>query len=103
MDFNGNTLQQWPGLHKSRVNSIAIDATASTVASASQDGTVSLVQVNDSSGSEPTYFMYHRPVLAVKLHPQFASHKDRPFVCGTCGLTHAGTLPLLCAPHTTHT
>ena len=33
---------------------------------------------------ERTVFNYHRPVLAVALHPQFATHKERPFVSGAC-------------------
>lgn len=62
---------------------MTVDATSSTIASCSTDGTVALVQVTDPQ-ADPTYFAYNKPVLAVKVHPTFASHRERPFCCGMC-------------------
>ena len=45
----------------------------------SDDGTVVVTPVNSN---ESTSVNYHRPVNCVRLDPQFAKNKEKPFVSG---------------------
>lgn len=76
---HAGTLKRTIKAHRQRVNDVCVDWSGDYIASCSNDGTVLISHV---SAPESGVYNYHRPVEAVRLDPQFARSKERPFVSG---------------------
>jgi vacuolar protein sorting-associated protein 41 len=92
---HGGTLKRTIKAHRQRVNDVCVDWSGDYVASCSNDGTVLISHI---SAPESGVYNYHRPVEAVRLDPQFARSKERPFVSGTvvASLDFAGPVRDVC-------
>ncbi|CAA7391119.1 unnamed protein product [Spirodela intermedia] len=78
LDFQGNQVKEFHA-HSATVNDLSFDSEGEYIGSCSDDG---LVVINGLFTDECFKFVYHRPMKALALDPDFSRKSSRRFVTG---------------------